>query len=112
MNEDKAAATLLGEAFLDAIRQAVREEIQVAVGRNWAGRSAEKETTRSKAMNDPRLYLTIKEAADLASIAPSTIRLYIRKRQLKSHKVGRRIIIKRLDLEKFLESDTLDGLPG
>ena len=48
-------------------------------------------------------YLTIKEAADLARLAPPTIRLYIRKRGLRAHKVGRRVIIKREELIAFLE---------
>ncbi|MCH6546490.1 MAG: helix-turn-helix domain-containing protein [Deltaproteobacteria bacterium] len=51
-----------------------------------------------------RAYLTIKEAADVSRLGSSTIRLYIRKRELKAHKVGRRVIIKRTDLVKFLES--------
>ncbi len=37
-----------------------------------------------------RAYLTIKEAADVSRLGSSTIRLYIRKRELKAHKVGRR----------------------
>ena len=51
-----------------------------------------------------RAYLTVKEAADMARLGLSTIRLYISKRELKAHQVGRRVIIKRTDLENFLES--------
>lgn len=51
-----------------------------------------------------RAYLTIKEAADVSRLGSSTIRLYIRKRELKAYKVGRRVIIKRTDFVKFLES--------
>jgi len=69
------------------------------VGSNGkAARSAE---------NAPTPNLTVKEAADLARLAPSTIRLYIRKRQLKAHKVGSRVIIKRTDLERFVEAHPL-----
>ena len=47
-------------------------------------------------------YLSVKEAAEFARLAPSTIRLYIRKGKLKAQKVGRRVIISRGDLEAFL----------
>jgi len=101
MNQGKATLALLSEAFLEAIRQAVREEIQAAIGQNWVD---------SKAPDAAKPYLTVKEAAELARLAPSTIRLYIRKRQLKSHRVGRRVIIKRTDLESFLEVHPIEAL--
>jgi excisionase family DNA binding protein len=47
-------------------------------------------------------YLTVKEAADLTRLAASTIRLYIRKGELKAQKVGRRIILSRAEIEKLL----------
>jgi excisionase family DNA binding protein len=59
-------------------------------------------------------FLTVKQAAKTSGLGVSTIRLLIRKRQLRAQKVGRRVLIKRNDLEIFLESDpievaTLDG---
>ena len=56
-------------------------------------------------------YLTIKEAADISRLGPSTVRLLIRKRQLKALQVGRRVIIKRTDLEKYLEAHPIEALP-
>jgi len=47
-------------------------------------------------------YLTVIEAAKMASLAPSTVRLYIRKGQLKALKVGRRVVVPRKELERFL----------
>jgi excisionase family DNA binding protein len=47
-------------------------------------------------------YLSVTEAAQLARVAPSTIRLYIRKGKLKPQKVGRRVIVARAELERFL----------
>jgi len=38
----------------------------------------------------------------MASLAPSTVRLYIRKGQLKALKVGRRVVVPRKELERFL----------
>lgn len=98
MSERSKNSALLGEALLDAIRQAVREEIQAAMIGN--GATAKPETAKP--------YLTIKEAAEMARLAPSTVRLYIRKRLLKTHQVGRRIIIKTSDLEKFLEAQPVE----
>ena len=86
------------------LKALVREEVEKAVGSNGiAARYPE---------NAPKPYLTVKEAAEMARLAPSAIRLYIRKRELKAHKVGRRVIIKRLDLEGFLESRPIEALPG
>ena len=93
---------LLGEALLQAIRQAVREEITaVLVGE---GLSSNRQESAGKA------FLTIKEAADLSRLAPSTIRLYIRQRRLRAQKVGRRVIIKRADLEAFSSANPIEIL--
>jgi len=100
---DKSTA-VLGEAFLEAIRQAVRVEIQAALSQNGPGN---KELITTVA---PHPYFTIKEAAKFSRLGESTIRLYIRKRELKAHKVGERVIIKKTDLEKFLEGRPLEIL--
>jgi len=57
-------------------------------------------------------FLTIKQAADLYGLGSSTIRLYIRKRQLAARKVGRRVLIKRTDLEVFLDSNLIGVMPN
>jgi len=81
------------------LRLLVREEVERALGSNGkAARNPE---------NAPTPNLTVKEAANLARLAQSTIRLYIRKGQLKVHKVGSRVIIKRTDLDRFVEAHTL-----
>ena len=46
-------------------------------------------------------YLSVKEAAQVLGLGVSTIRLYIRKGTLVPQRVGKRIIIKRADLEHF-----------
>jgi len=94
--------SLLGEALLETIRQAVRVEIRAALIEN--GHGGEKPT------EIPKCYFTIEEAAKFSLLGPSTIRLYIRKRELKAHQVGRRVIIKRTDLEGFLESHPIEIL--
>ena len=54
-------------------------------------------------------FLTIKQAAETSGLGASTIRLYIRKRKLRAQQVGRRVIIKRSDLENFLESQPIEA---
>jgi excisionase family DNA binding protein len=84
------------EALLIGFRQVLREELQVMLKPNSrTGTSAQ-----PRRGNKP--YLSVKEAAKMATLAPSTIRLYIRKGKLKAHKVGRRVLIAKTDLEDFL----------
>jgi excisionase family DNA binding protein len=80
----------------------VREEIRAVMGQNGQGGKTANETTRP--------YLTIKEA-DISRLGPSTVRLLIRKRELKAPQVGRRVIIKRTDLEKYLEAHPIEAVP-
>jgi excisionase family DNA binding protein len=56
-------------------------------------------------------FLTIKQAAEVSGLGASTIRLYIRKRQLRAQQVGRRVLVKRSDLEKFLETNPIEAKP-
>ena len=100
MNE---SGKVLGEAFIEAIRQAVREEIRQALSDNGY------RSNKPLEMGTP--YLTIREVANISRLGQSTIRLLIRKRELKAHKVGERVIIKRTDLERFLESNPIEALP-
>jgi len=53
-------------------------------------------------------FLTVKQAAETSGLGVSTIRLLIRRRQLKAQKVGSRVLIKRSDLENFLESHPIE----
>ncbi len=103
MNRETNKPNILGEALLDTIRQAVREEIQAVIGENGYGSKPHPETARP--------YLTIKQAAQLSNLGVSTIRFYIRKRELKAHQVGSRVIIKRADLEQFLGAHPIEILP-
>jgi len=105
MSESNNIPTLLGEALFAAIRQAVREEIQAANQNGHGGK-----VSLRMFINMLKPYLTIEEAAKFSRLGSSTIRLYIRRRELKAHQVGSRVIIKRADLEKFLEAHPLEIL--
>jgi len=89
--------------IVEQLRVVIRQEIEAAMGHGGD------RLTSPQAL--PKPYLTIKEAAEMARLAPSTIRLFIRKRELKALQVGGRVIIKRADLEKFLESRPIDFFP-
>ena len=102
MSENKKNLSLFGEAFRAELMDIVKEAVQDAIGQNGYKPGPQKETAK--------LYLTIKEAANFSRLGTSTIRLYIRKRELKAHQVGSRVIIKRTDLEMFLEGHPLEIL--
>ncbi len=104
MNNNPAQeSTLAVSLTVGQLRVLVREEVEKAVGRNGHGRVGAGRPSEAS-----RPYLTVKEAADMARLGFSTIRLYISKRELKAHQVGSRVIIKRTDLERFLESRPIE----
>ena len=94
--------TTLENAIEGLLRRIIREEIRAVMGQNGHGGKTANET--------PKPYLTIKEAADISRLGPSTVRLLIRKRELKALQVGRRVIIKRTDLEKYLEAHPIEAI--
>jgi excisionase family DNA binding protein len=93
-------ATTLEAVLGGLLRRIIREEIRAALGNGQRNKETEKP------------YLTIKEAAEFSRLAPSNIRLLIRKRQLRAQKVGRRVLIKRSDLENFLEANPIEMKDG
>ena len=103
MSDLSKNTALLGEALAAILKPIIREAVREAMGQN--GHGVEKPT------KIPKCYFTIEEAATFSLLGSSTIRLYIRKRELKAHQVGRRVIIKRTDLEGFLESHPIEILP-
>ena len=92
----------LSEAFAAIIKPIIEEAVLQALNNNSRelrfGASADK------------AYVTVKQAADISGLGSSTIRLYIRKRQLQAQKVGSRLLIKRTDLEAFLESNPIRAI--
>jgi len=81
------------------LKDLVRNEIRGALRLNGQGSENPPEFSTSLA---PKPFLTVSEAAELARVGTSTIRLYIRKGKLKPRKVGRRVIVARAELERFL----------
>jgi excisionase family DNA binding protein len=91
------SATLLETALEELLRRVIRQEIRAAL--TEIGLKNRKRITRD--------YLSIKEVVDVSRLAVPTIRLFIRKRKLPALKVGRRVLIKRADLEKYLEAQPI-----
>jgi len=85
------------------LRAIVRKGVEKAVGQNGH--------QNGNLMEAARPYLTIKEAAKLSRLGESTIRLALRKRQLRANQVGSRVIIKRTDLEQYIESHPIEIVP-
>jgi len=98
--DDSSLSVTLTVGQLKAL---VRVEIEKAVGQNGH--------QHSKPMEPATPYLTIKEAAKLSRLGDSTIRLAIRRRQLRANQVGNRVIIKRTDLEQFVEGHPIGVFP-
>jgi excisionase family DNA binding protein len=91
------------------LREVIRQEIRSAMNQNISVSVGQDNLTAINSLNS-KPYLSIPEAADLARVAVSTIRLYIRKGRLKTQKVGRRIIISRAELEKFLDAESRNAV--
>ncbi len=91
MNENRGSS-LLGEALLQAIRQAVREEFKTLQNghndRNWAEGE----------------LLTAKQAGDRWGIPPSKIKAMARQGQLPCVRLGHYIRFSPADLARFIES--------
>jgi len=98
----------LNEVLIDAIRHSVREKCKALLSQQIGVESTGAVSHHGPDAATP--YLTVKEAAEYSRLATSTVRLYIRKKRLVAHRVGRRVIIKREDLESFLEAQA--GLKG
>ncbi len=80
-------------ALAGFVRSLVRDEVRAALAdhrgelRNAAG----------------AVYLSVVKAAEVADVAPGTIRAWIRKRRLPARRAGRVLRIRREDLDAFLE---------
>lgn len=94
------------EPFFEEIRCILREELRTVKSQ------PSRDNEHVPAPKSDRTYLTVAQAAELAGLGPSTIRLYIRRRQLRAQKVGRRVLIKRSDLERFLEAHPIEAITG
>lgn len=96
----------LSEAFAAIIEPIVKPIIEKAV---WQALNSNSREVRFGASAD-KAFVTVKQAADISGLGSSTIRLYIRKRQLQAQKVGSRVLIKRTDLEAFVQSNPIRAI--
>jgi excisionase family DNA binding protein len=53
-------------------------------------------------MTKPAEYLSVRAAAELASVTMSTIRRWVREKRLVEHRAGREVRVKRTDLERLM----------
>ena len=90
------------EALAAIIKPIVKEALRETLNLNL--RSLTQSTAAEKA------FLTIKQAAATSGLGASTIRLAVRRRELRAQKVGRRVLIKKADLENFLEANPIETL--
>lgn len=64
------------------------------------------ELAAAKPANDTG-YLSIREAATFARVAPGTVRRWVRAGELTRHEAGSRVLVKRDELEKFLACEVV-----
>ena len=88
----------LAEALAAIIEPIVKKAVREAMNLNSCG-AAQPAANKS--------FLTVKQAAEASGLGASTVRLAIRRRQLRAQKVGRRVLVKRSDLESFLEANPI-----
>ncbi len=88
-------ASSLDDALREVVRQVVREEIRAALDED-AGRMVPRNALGEDG------YLSIAAAAAHASVAPGTLRRWIRSGRLPVHRAGRVYRIGRGELEDFL----------
>jgi excisionase family DNA binding protein len=62
-------------------------------------------------MADPDEQLTLPQVAHLLGLNPSTIRLWVNDRRLPAERVGRRWMVRRVDLEQMLAEQPKIGHP-
>ncbi len=89
MNEPSKNSALLGEAFLEAIRQAVREEIKAAISQNGA--------------KEGNLLIKAEEAAKRWSVPQSWIESKARSGELPYVQLGNYKRFNPDDLEQFIK---------
>jgi excisionase family DNA binding protein len=94
----------LAEALAAILKPIVKEAVREAMG------FSEREARQGKSTD--KAFLTVKQTAETSGLGSSTIRLLIRKRQLRAQKVGRRVLVKRSDLERFLEANPIEVKEG
>ena len=87
----EALTVILKPIVIEAVREAMKLYSREVMPAELTGKS----------------FLTVKQAAETSGLGASTIRLLIRKRQLPAQRVGRRVLIKKRDLEIFLESEPI-----
>ena len=106
MEQNRAISdsTLLVQLTLGELREMLRMELQAALATATGSNTTQTDTGTGTTGLSHQPYLSVSEAAAVARVAPSTIRLYIRRGQLKPKKVGRRVIVARSELERFLGS--------
>ncbi len=78
------------------LRALVRDEIIAALDNRPGSTSRQVQGAQSP-------YLSVRDAAEYSHISPSTIRQAIRSGRLVAHKVGRRVLLKKSELQDFIE---------
>jgi excisionase family DNA binding protein len=61
---------------------------------------------------DTNKRLSILEAAPILGVSPYTVRAWARQRRITYHKLGRRLVFDRADLERFVTANRVEATTG
>lgn len=64
---------------------------------------------KAETPTEGRKRLSVKEAAAILGVSVFTVRAWIRRRRLTFHRLGRRIVLDRADLERFLAAHRVEA---
>ena len=90
----------LDASIRSIVREVVREEIRAALDER--GRLGARNVSQGSAADQS--YVSIARAAQLAAVAPGTLRRWLKEGRLPTHRAGRVYRIATADLETFLRS--------
>lgn len=62
-----------------------------------------REKQKNVIMTDSRILMSVPEASRALGIGVRTLREFIARRRIKSVRIGRRVLLRKQDLEKFVE---------
>ena len=80
------------------VRQLVREAVQEAFRNQTAADSLQPRNSADR-------YLSVAKAANVADVAPGTIRAWIRSGRLEARRAGRVLRVSRAELERFMAGE-------
>ena len=65
----------------------------------------EKEEPKADLGSNPPAYMSVKEAATYLTVSPATMHREIQARRVKVVRIGRRVLLRKVDLDRYIETN-------